>query len=53
MWFLSLIPSHPEVQARAREELDRVVGSERWSIPDEERNLPYVRAVAKEVRKPF
>ena len=48
-WFLALIPSHPEIQARAHEELDRVVGREHWPTADDEANLPYIRAIIKEV----
>lgn len=39
----------PEVQKRAQEELDRVVGSERLPQWEDEANLPYVRSVIKEV----
>ncbi|RDB24652.1 hypothetical protein Hypma_008227 [Hypsizygus marmoreus] len=42
-WFLALIPSHPEVQARAHEELDRVIGRDRWPTAEDEPNLPYIR----------
>lgn len=40
---------HPEVQRRAQEELDRIVG--RDTLPDfsHRQHLPYVEAVAKEV----
>lgn len=39
---------YPEVQARAQEEIDRVVGSDRlpgWNDLD---SLPYIRCVMKE-----
>jgi hypothetical protein len=49
-WFLALIPSHPEVQARAHEELDRVIGREHWPSAEDEIRLPYIRAIIKEVR---
>ncbi|KIK62698.1 hypothetical protein GYMLUDRAFT_197806 [Collybiopsis luxurians FD-317 M1] len=50
-WFLALIPSHPEVALRAQEELDRVVGRDRMPTAEDEVNLPYVRAVIKEVQR--
>ncbi|KAJ3733363.1 cytochrome P450 [Lentinula guzmanii] len=52
-WFLALIPSHPEIAHRAQEELDRVVGRDRLPNAEDEPNLPYVRAIIKEVRKVF
>ncbi|KAG6865531.1 hypothetical protein C0991_001724 [Blastosporella zonata] len=48
-WFLALMPSIPEVQAKAHEELDRVIGRDRWPDIDDEQNLPYIRAIIKEV----
>ncbi|KIK54002.1 hypothetical protein GYMLUDRAFT_264859 [Collybiopsis luxurians FD-317 M1] len=50
-WFLALIPSHPEVVHRAQEELDRVVGRDRLPTAEDEANLPYIRAVIKEVQR--
>ncbi|KAG5729753.1 Cytochrome P450 2F2 [Termitomyces sp. T112] len=50
-WFLALISSHPEVQARAHQELDRVVGRDRWPTAEDEASLPYIRAVIKEVQR--
>lgn len=52
-WFLALIPSNPAIQIRAQEELDRVVGRDRLPTAEDEKNLPYIRAIIKEVRKPF
>ena len=48
-WFLALIPSHPHIAAEAYEELDRVVGRERWPNTEDEPNCPYVRAIIKGV----
>ncbi|KAI0284698.1 cytochrome P450 [Russula aff. rugulosa BPL654] len=51
LWFLALISSHPEVQARAHAELDSVVGRDCWPGPDDEQRLPYIRAIIKEVQR--
>ncbi|KXN84313.1 3-hydroxyphenylacetate 6-hydroxylase, partial [Leucoagaricus sp. SymC.cos] len=48
-WFLALMPSHPHVQAKAAEELGRVVGRHSWPTADDEMRLPYCRAILKEV----
>lgn len=40
--------SHPEVQHKAHEELDRVVGQDRFPTWEDEANLPYIRAIIKE-----
>ncbi|KDQ58235.1 hypothetical protein JAAARDRAFT_129298 [Jaapia argillacea MUCL 33604] len=40
---------NPEVQERVGEELDRVVGSQRSPVWEDEANLPYVQAVIKEI----
>ncbi len=39
----------PDVQRKAQEELDRVVGHDRSPTWDDEANLPYLQAVVKEV----
>jgi hypothetical protein len=49
LWFLARIASHPEVQARANAELDKVVGRDRWPNAEDEHRLPYIRAIIKEV----
>ncbi|KAF5351069.1 hypothetical protein D9756_008152 [Leucocoprinus leucothites] len=43
--------SHPEIQERAHEELDRVVGADRLPTVDDEENLPYIRSIIKEVER--
>ncbi|KAF8314229.1 cytochrome P450 [Clavulina sp. PMI_390] len=40
---------HPEVQRKAQEELDRVIGHERLPKIDDLSDLPYIDAVVKEV----
>ncbi|KAJ7499379.1 cytochrome P450 [Mycena latifolia] len=49
-WFLALIPSHPDIQARAHQELDRVIGRDHWPSAEDEARLPYIRAIIKEVQ---
>lgn len=49
-WFSALIPAYPEIQKKAQEELDRVVGRSRLPGVDDEKDLPYCRAIIKEVR---
>lgn len=39
---------HPEVQHKAREEIDRVVGSERLPEMGDRAQLPYIEAIVKE-----
>jgi len=41
---------NPDVVRRAHEELDRVVGRDRWPNNDDEPSMPYLRAIVKEVR---
>ncbi|KAF9730277.1 cytochrome P450 [Paraphaeosphaeria minitans] len=50
-WFTALIPAHPHVQKRAQEELDRIVGRDRLPTVEDEANLPYCRAIIKEVER--
>lgn len=40
---------YPEVQARGREELDRVVGSARLPEFQDRDSLPYITAILKEL----
>ena len=40
---------YPEVQRRAQEEIDRVIGSDRLPTFADRGSLPYVEAVAKEL----
>ncbi|CAG7936747.1 unnamed protein product [Penicillium salamii] len=43
------LSGYPEVQRRAHEELDAVVGSTRSPTFSDMENLPYIRAIAKEI----
>jgi cytochrome P450 len=40
---------YPEVQTRAREEVDRVIGTNRLPILADRDKLPYINAIVKEV----
>ncbi|KAG9019271.1 hypothetical protein FRB90_004540 [Tulasnella sp. 427] len=46
-----LLAAHPEVQKKAQEELDRVVGSERTPKMEDMERLPYIRAIIEEVHR--
>lgn len=46
-WFAALIPTYPEIQARAHAELDRVVGRGRLPTVEDEKNMPYIHAIIK------
>lgn len=46
--FFKALALHPEVQVKAREELDRVVGKDRLPNFEDRDNLPYINAVAQE-----
>lgn len=50
-WFSALIPAYPEIQQRAQDELDRVVGRDRLPTVKDEANLPYCRAIVKEIER--
>ncbi|KAI0570369.1 cytochrome P450 [Pyrenophora tritici-repentis] len=50
-WFSALIPSHKHVQDMAHEELDRVVGRNRLPTLEDKVNMPYCRAIIKEVER--
>jgi len=41
--------SNPDAVAKAHEELDRVVGTDRTPTFDDEKDLPYIRAIVKVV----
>ncbi|KAH7311321.1 putative cytochrome P450 [Stachybotrys elegans] len=48
IWFLCAMLLFPKVQERAKSELDRVVGTERMPLPEDEPNLHYIRGCVKE-----
>ena len=47
--FFHLMSLHPEVQRKAQEEIDRVVGHDRLPSSQDKKDLPYVNAIMKEV----
>ncbi|KAL6909173.1 cytochrome P450 [Trichoderma evansii] len=49
--FMKLIAMHPEAQKKAQEELDRVVGPSRLPAWEDQPNLPYIRALIKELHR--
>ncbi|KZV94234.1 cytochrome P450 [Exidia glandulosa HHB12029] len=48
-WFVLAMILHPQVQASAQDELERVVGSTRLPSYDDMEKLPYIRAIIREV----
>lgn len=49
--FFLVLANHPEVQAKAQEEIDRVIGIDRLPLLTDREALPYVHAVVKEVSR--
>lgn len=49
-FFLAML-LYPDVQKKAQEELDRVVGTGRLPTFEDETSLPYVSAVVKEAMR--
>jgi len=51
MTFFLAMNVFPEVQKKAQEELDRVIGSGRLPVNADRDNLPYIMAVMKETHR--
>ncbi|KAF9475163.1 cytochrome P450 [Pholiota conissans] len=49
--FIYAMATHPTVQKKAQEELDRIVGADRLPNFDDEASLPYVQAILREVAR--
>ncbi|KAG6805871.1 hypothetical protein H0H93_003926 [Arthromyces matolae] len=47
--FFLLMSMHPEVQVKAREEIEKVVGTDRFPTFEDRHNLPYINAICREV----
>ncbi|XP_042499769.1 trimethyltridecatetraene synthase-like [Macadamia integrifolia] len=52
-WALSALLKNPEIFKRATEELDRVVGRERWVQEKDISNLPYIDGIVKETMRMY
>ncbi|KIM36638.1 hypothetical protein M413DRAFT_20453 [Hebeloma cylindrosporum] len=50
-WFILAMVLHPEAQERAQDEIDSVVGRDRLPTFQDYEQLPYVRALVKEVMR--
>ena len=50
-WFIYIMASYPDVQAKLHEELDRVVGPDRFPALEDRDELVYFWAVVKEVMR--
>ncbi|KAI0161804.1 cytochrome P450 [Hypoxylon sp. FL1284] len=48
MWFFLAMTLYPDVQKKAQEELDRVIGKDRLPNGADRENLPYIEAVVQE-----
>jgi len=48
-WFIIYMANHPEVQAKLHQEIDTVVGSDRETTLEDEKNLPYTQATILEL----
>lgn len=50
-WALAEIMKKPEIFDKATEELDRVIGRERWVQENDIDNLPFINAIVKETMR--
>ncbi|XP_021716066.1 cytochrome P450 71A1-like [Chenopodium quinoa] len=50
-WAISELIRKPDIIAKAREEIDRVIGKERWVQEKDIQNLPYICAIVKETMR--
>ncbi|OVA03795.1 Cytochrome P450 [Macleaya cordata] len=50
-WAISELLKHPEIFEKATEELDRIIGRERWVEEKDIPNLPYIEAIVKETMR--
>ncbi|KAL9460049.1 hypothetical protein AB3S75_003279 [Citrus x aurantiifolia] len=50
-WAMSLLLKNPEAIQKATEELDRVIGRDRWVQEKDIVNLPYIQAIVKETMR--
>ncbi|XP_021716065.1 cytochrome P450 71A1-like [Chenopodium quinoa] len=50
-WAIAELIRRPDIIEKASEELDRVIGKERWVQEKDLQNLPYIRAIVKETMR--
>lgn len=50
-WAISELLRRPEIFRKATEELDRVIGKNRWVEEKDIQNLPYIEAIVKETMR--
>ncbi|KAL0061369.1 hypothetical protein AAF712_011827 [Marasmius tenuissimus] len=50
-WFFVRMAVHPDLQKRAHEELDQVVGRNRLPVIEDGNDLPYIQAMIKEIER--
>ena len=48
-WFTLAMITYPDVQRKAQEELDRVIGRSRVPTLEDRDRLPYIRAILREI----
>jgi cytochrome P450 len=51
MTFFLVMALYPDVQKKAQEELDRVIGGDRLPLTSDKANLPYIEAIVKETHR--
>jgi len=51
LFFIKCIATHPDVQKKAQDEIDVLIGSSRLPLPDDIHKLPYIQAVIQEVAR--
>ena len=50
-WAIARLLKKPEIFKKATDELDKVIGPDRWVEENDMHNLPYIRAIVKETMR--
>ncbi|CAG8448858.1 20745_t:CDS:2 [Cetraspora pellucida] len=50
-WIVAALANNPQVQFKAHQELDQVIGQSRLPTIFDEQNIPYIRAIVKESQR--
>ncbi|CAL1705110.1 unnamed protein product [Somion occarium] len=50
-WFVACMVTHPDVQMRAQQEIDEIIGLDRSPVLNNIERLPYLRAIINEVHR--